>query len=252
MGRSFKKLYTNKEDFIAYKNQNFHKNKKTLIWFGGLNSDMDGTKAIFLSNLSKKNKINFCRFDYFGHGKSSKRFEDCVISDWLNSGLKIIDEVIGTDAILIGSSMGGWISTLISLKRKKRVKGLILIAPAIDMTKNLMWDKFSTQEKKEISSKGFLERYTEQYKSSYKITKALINDGKNYLILKDKISLSIPIRIFHGVKDDAVPWNLSLDLMSCFSYSDIKVNFNKNGDHSLSSKSDLKNLGDTIMEIYNL
>ena len=252
MGRSFKKLYTNKEDFIAYKNQNFHKNKKTLIWFGGLNSDMDGKKAIFLSNLSKKNKINFCRFDYFGHGKSSKRFEDCVISDWLNSGLKIIDEVIDTDAILIGSSMGGWISTLISLKRKKRVKGLILIAPAIDMTKNLMWDKFSTQEKKEISSKGFLERYTEQYKSSYKITKALINDGKNYLILKDKISLSIPIRIFHGVKDDAVPWNLSLDLMSCFSSSDIKVNFNKNGDHSLSSKSDLKNLGDTIMEIYNL
>ena len=252
MGRSFKKLYTNKEDFIAYKNQNFHKNKKTLIWFGGLNSDMDGTKAIFLSNLSKKNKINFCRFDYFGHGKSSKRFEDCVISDWLNSGLKIIDEVIDTDAILVGSSMGGWISTLISLKRKKRVKGLILIAPAIDMTKNLMWDKFSIKEKKEISSKGFLERYTEQYDSSYKITKALINDGKNYLILKDKISLSIPIRIFHGVKDDAVPWNLSLDLMSYFSSSDIKVNFNKNGDHSLSSKSDLKNLGDTVMELYNL
>ena len=184
MGRSFKKLYTNKEDFIAYKNQNFHKNKKTLIWFGGLNSDMDGTKAIFLSNLSKKNKINFCRFDYFGHGKSSKRFEECVISDWLNSGLKIIDEVIDTDAILVGSSMGGWISTLISLKRKKRVKGLILIAPAIDMTKNLMWDKFSIKEKKEISSKGFLERYTEQYDSSYKITKALINDGKNHLILK--------------------------------------------------------------------
>lgn len=252
MGRSFKKLYTNKEDFIAYKNQNFHKNKKTLIWFGGLNSNMEGTKAIFLSNLSKKNKINFCRFDYFGHGKSSKRFEDCVFSDWLNSGLKIIDEVIDTDAILVGSSMGGWISTLISLKRKKRVKGLILIAPAIDMTKNLMWDKFSIREKKEISSKGFLERYTEQYDSSYKITKALINDGKNHLILKDKISLSIPIRIFHGVKDDAVPWNLSLDLMSYFSSSDIKVNFNKNGDHSLSSKSDLKNLGDTVMELYNL
>ena len=252
MGRSFKKLYTNKEDFIAYKNQNFHKNKKTLIWFGGLNSDMDGTKAIFLSNLSKKNKINFCRFDYFGHGKSSKRFEDCVISDWLNSGLKIIDEVIDTDAILVGSSMGGWISTLISLKRKKRIKGLILIAPAMDMTKNLMWDKFSKKEKKEICSKGFLERYTEQYDSSYKITKALIDDGKNHLILRNKISLHIPIRIFHGIKDDAVPWNLSLDLISYFSSNDIKVNFNKNGDHSLSSKSDLKNLGDTVMELYNL
>ena len=118
MGRSFKKLYTNKEDFIAYKNQNFHKNKKTLIWFGGLNSDMDGTKAIFLSNLSKKNKINFCRFDYFGHGKSSKRFEDCVISDWLNSGLKIIDEVIDTDAILVGSSMGAVSYTHLTLPTK--------------------------------------------------------------------------------------------------------------------------------------
>ena len=252
MGQFLKKLYTNKEDFIAYKDQNFHKNKKTLIWFGGLNSNMDGTKAIFLSNLSKKNKINFCRFDYFGHGKSSKRFEDCVISDWLNSGLKIIDEVIDTDAILVGSSMGGWISTLISLKRKKRIKGLILIAPAMDMTKNLMWDKFSKKEKKEICSKGFLERYTEQYDSSYKITKALIDDGKNHLILRNKISLHIPIRIFHGIKDDAVPWNLSLDLISYFSSNDIKVNFNKNGDHSLSSKSDLKNLGDTVMELYNL
>ena len=108
---------------------------------------MDGTKALYLSNFSKKNKINFCRFDYFGHGSSSKKFNDCVISDWLSNGIKIMDHVINKEAILIGSSMGGWISTLTALKRKKKVKGLILIAPAIDMTQNLMWKLFSIKEK---------------------------------------------------------------------------------------------------------
>ena len=84
MTKSFKKLYFNKNDYIAYKAQLYHKNKKSIIWFGGLNSDMEGTKAKYLSNFSKKNQINFCRFDYFGHGKSSKEFQDCTITDWLD------------------------------------------------------------------------------------------------------------------------------------------------------------------------
>ena len=251
MGQSFKKLYTNKKDFIAYKDQIYHKNKMSLLWFGGLNSNMDGTKALYLSNFSKKNKINFCRFDYFGHGSSSKKFNDCVISDWLNNGIKIMDNVINKEAILIGSSMGGWISTLTALKRKKKVKGLILIAPAIDMTQNLMWQQFSIKEKKELNKKGYIEKYIEEYDSSYRITKNLIEDGKKHLILKDKINLNIPIRIFHGVKDDSVPWKLSLDLMSSFSSNDMNISFNKTGDHSLSNDNDLKNLGEAIFELYN-
>ena len=90
---------------------------------------------------------NFCRFDYFGHGRSSKEFNNCVISDWLNNGIKIMDQIIDNEVILIGSSMGGWISTLASLKRRTKVKGLILVAPALDMTENLMWKKFSSKEK---------------------------------------------------------------------------------------------------------
>ena len=251
MGQSFKKLYTNKRDFIAYKVQIYHKNKKSLLWFGGLNSDMSGTKAQYLSNFSKKNRINFFRFDYFGHGRSSKEFNNCVISDWLNNGIKIMDQIIDNEVILIGSSMGGWISTLVSLKRRKKVKGLILIAPALDMTENLMWKKFSLKEKKLIKSQGFIERYVEGYDSSYRITKKLIDDGRKHLILKDKINLNIPIRIFHGIKDDSVPWKLSLDLMSSFLSDDINVSFNKNGDHSLSSDSDLKSLGEAILDVYN-
>ena len=125
MTKSFKKLYSNKNDYIAYKAQLYHKNKKSIIWFGGLNSDMEGTKAKYLSNFSKKNQINFCRFDYFGHGKSSKEFQDCTITDWLDNGIKIIDNVFNGPIILIGSSMGGWVSLLASLKRKKRIKGIV-------------------------------------------------------------------------------------------------------------------------------
>ena len=115
---------------------------------------MEGTKAKYLSNFSKKNQINFCRFDYFGHGKSSKEFQDCTITDWLDNGIKIIDNVFKGPIILIGSSMGGWVSLLASLKRKKRIKGIVLIAPAVDMTERLMLKSFSLKEKKEIKSKG--------------------------------------------------------------------------------------------------
>ena len=212
---------------------------------------MSGTKAQYLSNFSKKNRIYFFRGDYFGHGRSSKEFNNCVISDWLNNGIKIMDQIIDNEVILIGSSMGGWISTLVSLKRRKKVKGLILIAPALDMTENLMWKKFSLKEKKLIKSQGYIERYVEDYDSSYRITKNLIDDGRKHLILKDKINLNIPIRIFHGIKDDSVPWKLSLDLMASFLSDDINVSFNKNGDHSLSSDSDLKSLGEAILDVYN-
>ena len=160
-----------------------------------------------------------------------------------------MDHVIQGEVILVGSSMGGWISTLAALKRKKKVKGLILIAPAIDMTENLMWQKFSFKEKKELNKKGYIERYVEEYDSSYRITKKFIEDGKKHLILKDKIKLNIPIRIFHGVEDDSVPWKLSLDLMSSFTSSDMNISFNKTGDHSLYKDNDLRLLCEAIFEL---
>ena len=250
MNKSFKKLYSNENDYIAYKEQLYHKNKKSIIWFGGLNSDMEGTKAQYLSNFSKKNKINFCRFDYFGHGKSSKEFQDCTITDWLNNGINIIDNVFKGPIILIGSSMGGWVSLLASLKRKKRVKGIILIAPAVDMTERLMLKNFSLKEKKEIKSKGYIDSFTEGYDESYRITNKLLEDGKKHLILNKGINIKIPIKIFHGMKDSSVPWKLSLELLESLKSNEVDIHFIKNGDHSLSSKKDLSTLGSTILDFY--
>ncbi len=251
MTNSFKKFYVNKKEYIAYKDQIYHKNKKSIIWFGGLYSDMDGTKANYLSKFARKNEINFCRFDYFGHGKSSKEFQDCTISHWLDNGKKMVDNIFQGPLILIGSSMGGWISLLTSLKRKKRVKNLILIAPAIDMTEKLMWKNFSPKEKQMFKKNGFLQRFSEGYDEGYKITKNLLNDGSKYSILDNKINLNIPIKIFHGMKDDSVPWRHSLDLISSLSSERIDINFIKDGDHSLSRENDLKNLGNNILEYLN-
>ena len=250
MTKSFEKLYSNKNDYIAYKAQLYHKNKKSIIWFGGLNSDMEGTKAKYLSNFSKKNQINFCRFDYFGHGKSSKEFQDCTITDWLDNGIKIIDSVFKGPIILIGSSMGGWVSLLASLKRKKRIKGIVLIAPAVDMTERLMLKSFSPKEKKEIKSKGYIDRFTEGYDESYRITNKLLEDGKKHLILNKQINITIPIKIFHGMRDNSVPWKLSLELLESLKSNNVDIHLIKNGDHSLSSKKDLSALGSNILDYY--
>ena len=240
MTKSFKKLYSNKNDYIAYKEQIYHKNKKSIIWFGGLNSDMEGTKAKYLSNFSRRNKINFCRFDYFGHGRSSKKFQDCTISDWLDNGIKVIDNIKGP-IILIGSSMGGWISLLASLRRKKRIKGMILIAPAIDMTERLIVESFSPEEKKQIKIKGYVDRFTEGYDESYRITNKLLDDGKKHLIMNKGINIDIPFKIFHGMKDTSVPWEMS---------NEVNIQFIKNGDHGLSRKKDLNLLGSGILDFY--
>ena len=148
--KPMKKLYdtlkTENGNSLAYIYDYSTKNKHNLIWFGGLNSDMYGTKAEAVSEYASLNNLNFCRFDYCGHGISSGNFEDFNISDWLNDSISILDNICKGQQIFVGSSMGGWISLLLALKRKKRVNGLVLIAPAVDMTEILMWNNFSNKE----------------------------------------------------------------------------------------------------------
>ena len=173
-------LKTVNDNSLAYIYNYSSKNKYNLIWFGGLNSDMHGTKAEAISEYADLNNYNFCRFDYSGHGLSSGSFEDFNISDWLNDSINILDNICNGQQIFIGSSMGGWISLLLALKRKKRVSGLVLIAPAVDMTEILMWNNFSDNEKNMISKKGYVEIFSDEY-PPYKITKNLIDGATKIL-----------------------------------------------------------------------
>ena len=251
MNISYNKFYYSEDDCIAYINHSYPKNNIGIIWFGGLNSDMNGTKASKLSSYSQQNKINFCKFDYFGHGKSSGDIEDGTISKWLENGLSVIDNICKGHLILVGSSMGGWLALLCSLQRKKRIKGIIILAPAVDMTERLMWDKFTSIEKIELENYGIVKRYSEKYDSNYNITEKLILDGRNHLLLNDRIKVDFPVRIIHGMLDESVPWELSLDIGRRIKSQNIKTLLIKDADHSLSRQSDMRLLFSNIEELIN-
>ena len=242
-------LKTANNNSIAYIFEYSPHNKYNIIWFGGLFSDMNGTKAQAVSEYAKKNKINLCRFDYSGHGKSSKIFEDCNISQWLNDSLAVIDKICIGPQIFIGSSMGGWLSLLAALKTQDRVLGIILLEPAVDMTENLMWDNFSKEEKDTLIKNGYLRRQNEGYDSSYNITKQLITDGRDHLLLNGAIDLKCPIKFIHGMMDKSVPWELSNAVSDCLESDKIVKVFIKDGEHGLSRKIDLDYLFFSINEI---
>ena len=251
MNISYNKLYDSEDDFIAYINHSYPKNNLGIIWFGGLNSDMNGTKVSKLSSYTQQNNINFCKFDYFGHGKSTGDIEDGTISKWLENGLSVIDNICNGHLILVGSSMGAWLALLCSLQRKKRIKGIVLLAPAVDMTERLMWDEFTSIEKIELESYGSVKRYSEKYDSNYVITEKLIIDGRNHLLLNDRIKVDFPVRIIHGMLDEVVPWQLSLDIGRRIKSQNIKTLLIKDADHSLSRQSDMRLLFSNIEELIN-
>ena len=251
MNISYNKLYDSEDGFIAYINHSYPKNNLGIIWFSGLNSDMNGTKVSKLSSYTQQNNINFCKFDYFGHGKSSGDIEDGIISKWLENGLSVIDNICNGHLILVGSSMGAWLALLCSLQRKKRIKGIVLLAPAVDMTERLMWDEFTSIEKIEFESYGSVKRYSKKYDSNYIITEKLIIDGRNHLLLNDRIKVNFPVRIIHGMLDEAVPWQLSLDIGRRIKSQNIKTLLIKDADHSLSRQSDMRLLFSNIEDLIN-
>ena len=127
---------------------------------------------------------------------------------------------------------------------------MILIAPAIDMTERLIVESFSPEEKKQIKIKGYVDRFTEGYDESYRITNKLLDDGKKHLIMNKGINIDIPFKIFHGMKDTSVPWEMSLELLESLKSNEVNIQFIKNGDHGLSRKKDLNLLGSGILDFY--
>ncbi len=209
-------------------------NTPGVVFCGGFRSDMGGTKALALADWAAKRKQGFVRFDYFGHGSSTGEFTDGTISHWRGDIPHILDTLTHGPQILVGSSFGGWLSTLAALDRPDRVAGLVLIAPAIDMTERLMWDRFSDRARAKLESEGLIYDPSEYDPEGYPITQNLILDGREHLVLGDTIDISVPVRILHGQQDTAVPWQLSLEFAESLATDDVELHFLKSGDHRLS------------------
>ncbi len=238
---------------IAIEQRKAQNDKKQpgLFWLGGFKSDMQGTKALALDEFGKKLGLEVTRFDYSGHGESSGEFINATISDWLEEASAVFAKTTGKQ-IIIGSSMGGWIAILLNKflneKDKNRIKAIILIAPAIDMTKDLMQDIFSKEQKEELQKKGFIELPSD-YDEPYIISKKLLDDGQKYLLFgKGSIKLNCPLYILQGGKDKAVPPSHSLKLMAHLTQDSVNYSFIPDGDHSLSRKEDLGKLFDIITQ----
>jgi len=233
---------------LAYKRNAadaLHKNAPTLIWCGGLKSDMEGGKATHLQDWAIEQGRAFIRFDYYGHGESSGDFEKAGIGRWAQDTAQVIDDLAEGDVILIGSSMGGWAALLAALERPARIVGLVLIAPAPDFTGSLMWDGFSKDIQNEIMTQGVYYEPSE-YGEPMPISKMLIEDGQENLILDKPIPFSGPVRILQGMQDPDVPYKHAMKLIDTITSEDLEITLVKSGDHRLSNPIDLKRLVTTV------
>ena len=214
----------------------------TVVFFHGFMSDMVGAKPSAVQKFCRKLKLNFLKFEYSGHGRSSGKFIEGNISKWTNEAKQLIRSKIKKDKnlIFIGSSMGSWIALNLFSFFKKQIKGFIGIASAPEFLEKLMWKKFSKKIKKIIMNKKIY--YLDHGDFVYPITKQLIFDGRKNKVLNNKINLKIPIVLFHGTKDEVVPLNLSKKILKICKKSKRKLIKIKNGNHSLSRKSDLKKI----------
>lgn len=237
-------------DQLAYHKAKAQKKSSipNIIFLGGLMSDMNGTKAVALEAFCKGQDYNFIRFDYMGHGESSGKFEDGTISRWKANALEIIDNLTEGKTLLIGSSLGGWIMLLAALERPEKIAALIGIASAPDFTEELMWEQFDESVRQQIIEQGIYHMPSEYGDCPYPVTKALIEDGRKNLLLQNTINLHCPVRLLHGMKDDDVPYSISVRIAEQLSTQDVEVTLIKSGDHRMSDDYTIKILCKTLQE----
>ena len=223
-----------------------------LFWLGGFKSDMGGTKAAALDSWAAAQGRACLRFDYAGHGESDGEFTDGTIGRWLEESIAVYSAFTRGPQVVIGSSMGGWLALLLmrALKRSPAapVAGLVLIAPAVDFTEELMWKKFSPKVRQQIEQTGAWQRPSQYSEAPYPITKALIEEGRNHLLLGGLVEPGCPVRILQGVKDEDVPWQHAVELTSRLAQDDVVLTMVKDGDHRLSRPEDIERLIAAVAE----
>jgi pimeloyl-ACP methyl ester carboxylesterase len=215
-----------------------------IVFLGGFNSDMTGTKAEDLSAFCAERGQAFLRFDYSGHGASGGRFVDGTIGRWAEDAAAVLDALTTGPQILIGSSMGGWISLLLALRRPGRIAGLIGIAAAPDFTTRI--EESLPQEIRTVMAREGVWHRPSAYGDPYPITRALLEDGRKHLLLHAPVQITAPVRLLHGQQDPDVPWDLSLKIAEAITGPDVQITLVKDGDHRLSRPQDLLLLRRTV------
>ncbi|NNU16579.1 alpha/beta hydrolase [Parvularcula sp. ZS-1/3] len=217
----------------------------TAVWLGGYASDMQGTKAQKLAEAAEADGSAFLRFDYTGHGESEGAFEEGTISRWFEDAEAVIEAVAPGPKILIGSSMGGWVTLLYALRHPESVAGMVLIAPAPDFTEKLVFPRFSSEQRTTLEADGVLRTGTSGHPAET-YTQGLFVDGRQNLIMGESIPVPCPVRILHGLADDVVPTSHVMELTDRIEAPSLTTTLVKGGDHRLSEPEDLERLIQTV------
>ena len=221
----------------------------TVVFLAGFRSDMEGTKATFLEERCKDRGQAYIRFDYSGHGISKGAFEDGTISQWTDDSLAILDQIAASNSILlVGSSMGGWISLLCALKRPDQICGLVGLAAAPDFSTD-MKNKMTEEQRTLMESQGYIDVPNAYSDEPYKITKNLIEDGDKNCLLKGGIGIDIAVRLIQGMKDDDVEWQHAHRIKNAITGDDVEVLLIEDADHRLSRPQDLEIIDKTVIEL---
>jgi pimeloyl-ACP methyl ester carboxylesterase len=219
-----------------------------LIWLPGFLSDMASTKATAVAEWAATQGLAMTRFDYSAHGRSNGALLEATIGDWLEETVAVWALMGAGPRIVIGSSMGGWIALLLARQlaaqgRNADLAGLVLIAPAFDMTEALMWRELPPEGRAEIETKG-VTHVPSDYGEPYPITKRLIEEGRSHLIAP--FDPGCPVRIRQGMQDADVPWRHALALVDVLQGGDVELTLIKDAEHRQSRPQDLQRLLATI------
>ncbi len=217
-----------------------------VVFCGGFSSDMTGAKAIALDDFCRGEGRAYVRFDYLGHGASSGKFEQGTIGRWADDAIAVIDAATEGPLVLVGSSMGGWIMLLAALERPGRVCGLVGVATAPDFTEDLVRNGFDDTQRTALIRDGVVHLPSDYDDTSYAITRALIEDGREHLLLHAPIPITCPVRLIQGMNDADVPWDTALRIADRLEGNDVEVTLVKGGDHRLSAPGDLARLWRTV------
>ena len=215
----------------------------TVLWVGGFRSDMEGTKALALDAAARERGWRYVRFDHFAHGVSSGDWRKATIGRWREDAIALVDLIEGP-VVPVGSSMGGWISLLLTLARPERVAGLVLINPAQDFTETLMWPGLADHERQAILRDGETV-VVEPGLGDYILTRAMFEEARSWLLMDGDLPITAPVHILQGRADDVVPWRHQLPLIERLK-GHATLELIAGGDHRLSNPEDLDRLVETV------
>jgi pimeloyl-ACP methyl ester carboxylesterase len=217
-----------------------------IVFLHGFKSDKTGAKALAIEDFCRKRGQAFVRFDVRGHGESDGNFEDGTIGRWAEDAVGVLDSLTEGPQILVGSSMGGWLMLLAALARRDRVVGLLGLAAAPDFTEELIFDALSLEQKQTLLRDGKVSIDDCYGEAPYPITRLLVEDGRQHLLLHGPINLTCPVRLIHGQRDEDVPWRTALRLQDHLASDDVEVTLVKSSGHRLSEPADIARMQDVL------